>query len=161
MLWDRNRGRSQKTVFIDTSAIIAFINEKESNHEDAVKIFRSLQEQGYYRFISNYVAAEVYALILNRSKKDKIQRIQLAFEALEWLYNEETFAVLFVDQDLEKRTRGELLKYQDKLWSIADMTSFLLMQEYKISYFLSFDNDFNQASHHFDFLDIKPYLSSM
>jgi len=41
------------------------------------------------------------------------------------------------------------------------MTSFLLMQEYKIAYFLSFDSDFNQASHHFGFLDIKPYLSVM
>jgi predicted nucleic acid-binding protein len=64
-----------------------------------------------------------------------------------------------VDKDIEEKARKELLNFNDKLWSITDMTSFLLIQEYKIAYSLSFDRDFKQASHHFGFLDIRPYLS--
>jgi|SRR5882762_4578791 len=154
-----SRNRNHKAVFVDTSAIAAFVNEKESNHEEAIKIFSLLEENGYYLFISNYIVAEVYALILNRNKiKDTLRRTQLAFEILEWLHDEETFTVLFVDKLMEKKAREELLRHNDKLWSIADMTSFLLMVEGRIPYFLSFDSDFNQASGHFGFYDIRPYL---
>ncbi|HMH10791.1 MAG TPA: PIN domain-containing protein [Candidatus Nitrosopolaris rasttigaisensis] len=153
------RNRNQKAVFVDTSAIAAFVNEKESGHEEAIKKFGLLEENGYYLFISNYIVAEVYALILNRNKvKDTLQRTQLAFDMLEWLHDEETFTILFVDKLIEKKAREELLRHNDKLWSIADMTSFLLMVEGGIPYFLSFDSDFNQASGHFGFYDIRPYL---
>jgi len=39
------------------------------------------------------------------------------------------------------------------------MTSFLLIQEYKIAHFFSFDSDFNQAGYCFGFSDIKLCLS--
>jgi hypothetical protein len=35
------------------------------------------------------------------------------------------------------------------------------MEEGKINYFLSFDNDFNQASRHFEFVDVRPYIGVM
>jgi predicted nucleic acid-binding protein len=153
------QSQNQRAVFIDTSAIAAFMNEAELHHEDAVKLFRLLKEYTYYLFVSNYVIAESYALILNRYKnKDVLQKVQLAFQTLNWLYDEEAFGVLFIDRHIEKMTRQEILRYPDKLWSITDMTSFLLMRKGKIPYFLSFDSDFNQASYHFGFSDIRPYL---
>jgi predicted nucleic acid-binding protein len=157
MLWKQSR--NQRAVFIDTSAIAAFVNETEFYHGDAVRIFHLLEENEYYLFVSNYVIAEAYALVLDRGKsKNVLQRIQLAFQMLEWLCDEEIFGTLFVDKRIEKMARQELLKYHDKLWSITDMTSFLLMKEGEVPYFLSFDSDFNQASYHFGFWDIRPYL---
>ena len=157
MPWKQSR--NQRAVFIDTSAIAAFVNETETHHGDAVRIFHLLEENEYYLFMSNYVIAESYALVLNRGKsKNVLQRIQLAFQMLEWLCDEEIFGTLFVDKRIEKMARQELLKYHDKLWSITDMTSFLLMKEGEIPYFLSFDSDFNQASYQFGFWDIRPYL---
>lgn len=172
-----NQSTYSKTVFVDTNVIIALEDEDDSKHEEALKIFHFLVEKEYYLFISNYIVAEVHAFTLNRNRlkdisqrvqvafnpnssklNDILQRTQVAFETLKWLY--EDFAVLFVDQNLEKKAREELLKYNDKLWSIADMTSFLLIQEYKIAHFFSFDSDFSQASYCFGFSDIKFCLAS-
>jgi predicted nucleic acid-binding protein len=61
-------------------------------------------------------------------------------------------------KSFEERARKRLLNFQDKLWSITDMTSFLFMEESKINYFLSFDHDFHQASCHFEFVDVRPYI---
>ncbi|HWS84468.1 MAG TPA: PIN domain-containing protein [Ktedonobacteraceae bacterium] len=154
-IWNR------KAIFVDTSAIIANISKKEDKHEDAVNAFQLLRQGGYHLFISNYIVDEVYAGILNASKiQDKSQRIQLAFRILEELHNKKNFSVLFVKENIEEEARRELLNFSDKLWSITDMTSFLFMKKGEIPYFLSFDSDFNQASYHFGFLDIRPYLSS-
>jgi predicted nucleic acid-binding protein len=154
-----HQNQNRKAVFVDTSAIAAFVNDKEAGHEDAIKVFDLLKVHSYHLLISNYIVAEAYALILNRNKaKDAFQRTQLAFEMLEWLYDEGAFTVLFVDGSIEKQAREELLKHRDKLWSITDMTSFLLMAEGQIPYFFSLDGDFTQASGRFGFLDVRPYL---
>ncbi len=154
-IWNR------KAVFVDTSAIIANISKKEDKHEDAVKAFQLLRQGGYHLFISNYIVDEVHAGILNASKiQDKSQRIQLAFRTLEEIHNKKNFSVLFVRETIEEEARRELLNFSDKLWSITDMTSSLFMHKGDIPYFLSFDSDFNQASYHFGFLDIRPYLIS-
>lgn len=151
---------NKKAVFVDTSAIIAHISKREEKHEKAQNVFRVLKQREYHLFISNYIVDEVYAGILNASKlRNPHQKIQLALQTLETMHDEDEYAVLFVDQNIEERARKELLNFDDKLWSITDMTSFLLIQEYKIGYFLSFDSDFRQASHYFGFLDIIPYLA--
>ncbi len=154
-----DRNWNNKDVFIDTSAIIASIGKKEDKHEEASQAIKALKQQGYHFFISNYIVDEVYAGILNASKiPDPSQRIRIAFQVLDWLHDEEEFSVLFIEKPFEERARKRLLNFTDKLWSITDMTSFLLMEEGKINYFLSFDNDFNQASCHFEFVDVIPYI---
>jgi predicted nucleic acid-binding protein len=78
----RSQSRNRKAVFVDTSTIVAFANAKESEHDDAMRFFRVLEKEEYSLFVSNYVVAEVYSLMLNRSKGDKLQKVQLAFKTL-------------------------------------------------------------------------------
>jgi predicted nucleic acid-binding protein len=153
---------NKETVFVDTSAIIASISKKQDRYEYAAKAIRTLKKRGYRLAVSSCIVDEVYAAILNASKIQNVhQRIHLAFQVLESLHDKDDYTVLFVDEIIEEKARQEVLNFDDKLWSITDMTSFLLMRKHKIPYFLSLDSDFNQASYHFGFLDIKPYLSGM
>jgi predicted nucleic acid-binding protein len=81
---------NEKAVFVDTSAIIAYISRREDKHEEAKKAFQTLKQREHYLFISNYIVDEVYAGILNASKlRDPLQKIQLAFQTLETLHNED------------------------------------------------------------------------
>lgn len=71
-----DQNKYSKTVFVDTSAIVGFAHEKDSNREKALEIFSFLIEKEYYLFISNYIVAEVHALTLSRNKlKDTLERI--------------------------------------------------------------------------------------
>jgi predicted nucleic acid-binding protein len=164
VFWEHNiegfQVLNKRSVFVDTSAIIASISKREAGYEYAAKAIRTLKKRGYRLVVSSYIVDEVYAAILNASKiQNAHQRIQLAFQVLESLHDKGDYTVLFVNESIEEKARQAVLNFGDKLWSITNMTSFLLMQKQKIPYFLSFDSDFNQASYHFGFFDIKPYIS--
>lgn len=141
---------NENIVFVDTSALIGIFNSRDKHHLEAEAIYKKLKEKRIKLIISNYVVAEAHALLINKTK-DPIK----GFNLLDTLYDQNEFNVIFVESDIEAEARQKLKDYQDKLWSIADMASFLIMNKLRLSYYFSYDSDFRQNG---SFQDIKNYL---
>jgi predicted nucleic acid-binding protein len=126
-------------VFIDTSAFYDLVNNRQRRHQEAVAIFRRLGGAGAHLFTTNFVLTEVHALLVGRDKRpDKGS----AF--LDSIYGSDSIRLIRVDEPDEQRARALLARYQDKLFSFVDATSFVIMERLKITHAFSFDDDFTQ-----------------
>lgn len=124
-------------VFVDSSAILAIINNNDQDHNQADNIYKKLFNKKYYFVLTNFAIAETHALLLS-----KMNNIQVARDWLSNSYKE--FNILRPEEDMEFEAIKELNKYQDKDYSFTDMLSFLAMEKSGIQYFFSFDKHFRQ-----------------
>ena len=52
-------------AFVDSSAIVALVDEDDSAHSAAVEAYRELSTSGYRLFTTDHVVVEAYDLLLN------------------------------------------------------------------------------------------------
>jgi len=121
-------------VFVDSSAIVALIVKKDSNHEQAVEVLDRLTRQGAELVISNFIIAESYNLIAVRAN---------SFKAREWLLAN-TWPVERVERLDEKRALEIIRTYDDKDFSYTDATSFAMIERFAIDFAFTFDRHFQQ-----------------
>lgn len=145
-----NNGPSENIIFVDTSALLGIFNRTDQYHEEAEMVYKELKEKGKKLIISNYIVAEAHAGLINRTKDPT-----KGFELLYTLYDPSEFNVVFVESDIEEEARDEIRNYNDKVWSISDMASFLIMEKLNLQYYFSFDGDFQQNG---NFQDIRNYI---
>lgn len=139
-----------KTIFVDSSAIYAVLNNKDLNHKKAQEIFKHAQNRKYSLVLTNFVIAETHALLLNRTR-----RIDVALHFLNKVAYSKTFKIIRPNITQEAFALRELNKYRDKEWSFTDMLSFVVMEQNNILYYFSFDRDFTQTE---KFVDIVTLL---
>jgi uncharacterized protein len=124
------------TVFVDTSALYALLDEDDANHERAVATWRALLA-GQELATHAYVVVETTALVQRR----------LGFDAAEQLHAAILPPVLLVpvDRALHDRavTRWRSLAQRDL--SLVDITSFELMTDRGLDTAFAFDDDFTTA----------------
>lgn len=124
-------------VFVDTGAYFAWIDPKDANHLAALAIMRGLIARGFRLYTSNFVLAELHALLLTRINR------QIAFDTLTAIDNSDT-TIIRVTQADELRARQIIAQYDDKNFSLTDCTSFAIMDRLGISQAMSFDGNFGQ-----------------
>ena len=128
-------------VFLDTSFIIAFYNKKDKNYKEARKIIKkSMEKNNQTIFIySDYIFDELITLLkakhIDTNKIHQIGNLLLESKVLK---------IYFMDDDSFRQTWNLLKDYQDKEWSFTDASSFTLMENLNITYYLSFDRHFAQ-----------------
>lgn len=122
----------KRAVLWDSSALLALINRRDSNHLRAVEhAHRIATRPG---FITNYIEAEAHALLLK-----KVGRVL----ARTWL-TEGGLPVLRVRPAEEERAKEILITHDDKDWSLCDAISFATMEMRGVRTAFSFDADFRQ-----------------
>lgn len=120
----------------DTSALYAYLDERDANHAAARDAFRSLLEAGERLTTHNYVVVETCALVQRRLGA-------LAVRAL----LEDILPVIeirFVDESIHRMAAAAMLGSVSRRVSMVDWTSFVLMREQGIERALAFDADFAQ-----------------
>ena len=127
-----------RTVLLDTSGIVAAMNNRDANHEKAKQIFHQLAEENSVLLITNYVRAETYALLLQRAGK----KITLNFLA------DKSWVTEWVDPEDEEKAVNILYQYEDKDFSLTDATSFVIMKRLGIKEAVYFDRHFRQYGIH-------------
>ncbi|MBE3587711.1 MAG: hypothetical protein IMW93_03990 [Thermoanaerobacteraceae bacterium] len=55
------------TVLWDTSAVVSFLRADDPHHEDAVACMQCLEKKKGRLIFTNFIVAEVYALLLSRA----------------------------------------------------------------------------------------------
>jgi predicted nucleic acid-binding protein len=107
-------------VFIDTGAYFALTYSKDANHSSAVSVMNSLIERKFRLYTSNFILAELHALLLSKINRRSVWNI------LNEIDNSDT-TIIRVAQEDEHRAREIIVQYDDKNLSLTDSTSFSII----------------------------------
>lgn len=122
------------TLFVDTSALLAFLDADQPRHADTVEAWRRAIDDRDRLVTSNYVLVEVVALVQRR----------LGFDALRALASDllPLVETLRIDEDLHAAATAALFTAGRRRVSLVDCTSFELMRRHGITHALALDADF-------------------
>jgi uncharacterized protein len=123
-------------IFVDTSAIYAWVDAADPNHDAAVERLQSLVDREEDLLTHNYVLTESIALIQSR--------LGLA-AAARFAADSRLFVVEWVDERLHDEAVAALVEARKRSVSLVDHTSFLVMRRRRVKTVFAFDADFTSA----------------
>jgi predicted nucleic acid-binding protein len=124
------------SVFVDTSFVVALVNEKDQHHDRASEL-ASLFD-GYPLVTTDAVLLEVGNALARNFKEQ-------AIEALEDFLTSDEVEIVRLDAPLFQRAFELYRTHQDKAWGMIDCVSFVVMRDRGIADALTNDKDFGQA----------------
>lgn len=130
-----------RSVFIDTSFVIAMFTPEDRYHHKALAISHDLFN--YQRiWITDAV---IYEIGNSFSKTNK----EIVAEFIRDCYNTEQIHVEKTSEDLLLKALDRYGSFLDKDWSLTDCISFEVMEENDINIAYSSDHHFEQAGFHY------------
>ena len=123
-------------IFLDTSAIYAWADMADPNHDAAVRRLEVILERGEELLTHNYVLVESTALL--QARLGVAASVKLARDSA-------TFVIDWVDDDLHASGIRELERSRRRHVSLVDHISFLVMRRRRLARAFAFDPDFVSA----------------
>jgi predicted nucleic acid-binding protein len=127
--------------FADTSGWASWADDTQKFHALALKIVNETWTQGHQLVTTNWVLAELTALLTSPLRMPKRQQIQL----LEGIHTDPGVRVVTIDPLLERAGWTLWENRPDKDWSLVDCVSFHVMQELGLTEAMTADHHFEQA----------------
>ncbi|MFE4105047.1 type II toxin-antitoxin system VapC family toxin [Almyronema epifaneia] len=128
-------------LFVDTSGWASFFISAEPTHKQAVQSFITAHKQKHAISTSNYVIAELVALLQSPLR---VQRSQI-FTIIDTIKTTPYLDVIHIGADIDAAAWQLCKSRLDKKWSLVDCASFVLMQQHDIQAALTTDHHFEQA----------------
>lgn len=123
-------------VFIDTNIFVAIKDDKDSTHDRAILLLKTLKSKKVRFFTSSDVIGESITVI---SKKLGM------LAAIEFLNHVSNYAKeIFIDKFLHKEAKDFFKRIKSKNISFIDCSSVVAMKRNKIKSIFSFDRDFKK-----------------
>jgi uncharacterized protein len=123
-------------ILIDTSAIYALADQADSNHSDAERIMRGLQEGGEELVLNTYILLESFALLHHR------HGLAVAVQMSKDLASIRTVPL---DRQVHDDAVDRLRRSKRRALSLVDAVSFCVMEKEDIRTASAFDGDFGRA----------------
>ena len=120
-------------IFLDTSAVLALADTRDSHHDEAVTSLESIVSEGQALLTHNYVLVESAALLQNRLGLQS---------SLAFLSDAEQFTVHWVSPSDHAAAVEMLADRNLRGLSLVDCMSFVVMRQYSVNTALAFDADF-------------------
>ena len=117
------------------------MDNREPQRMAATALFQSARQRRRRLVTTNYVLTELVALLTNPIRISRSQVIMLVGRVRTSPHVE----VIHVDTQLDEQAWQLLSKRQDKMWSLVDCVSFVVMQQRGITEVLTTDHHFEQA----------------
>ena len=124
------------SVFVDTSFVVALVNEKDQYHNRATELADLLD--GYPLLTTDAVLLEIGNALARNFKEEAVQIIE------DFLSSDEV-EIVHLDIVLFQRAFELYRTHKDKTWGMVDCMSFIVMRERVIADALINDKDFAQA----------------
>lgn len=129
-------------IFVDTSAILALINERDRDHESAQIAWEGFSQLGEILVSNNYVLVESLALLQNRLCMDAVALFQTDIVPC--------LQVEWVDAEQHTNAVNNVISANRRNLSLVDCASFETMRRLGIRVVFAFDPHF--AEQGFDVL---------
>ncbi len=128
-------------IFADTSGWANYFVRTEPFHQTAKQLMQQWYRDRTRVITTNYVLSELIALFISPLKIPRQQQIQAieTIKAVEWI------EIIHIDPKLDDQAWQFLKERDDKMWSLVDCSSFVVMKERQISQGLTTDHHFEQA----------------
>jgi uncharacterized protein len=123
-------------LFVDTSFVIALINERDQYHDQAEAL--SYKFENSQLMTTGAVLLEIGNALAKDFRGDAVRVIRV-------LRHSKRVEVAEVDETLSEKGLAVYEKYSDKTWGLVDCISFVVMWEAGVTEVLTFDEDFGQA----------------
>lgn len=128
-------------IFVDTAGWGHLVDATQEFHSLAATLYRDARQQGRTFITSNYIIAEIVALLTSPLQIPRQEII--AF--IDGLKSSPYVEIIHVDVELDEQAWELLTQRQDKIWSLVDCSSFVIMQERGLTDALTSDHHFEQA----------------
>lgn len=132
---------TRNSLFVDTSGWAYLLDQSSDFHHDVQTVYQQAVERNRLLVTTNYVIAELIALLSSRSRISR-QQIIAFVEALKAAPHVE---IIHIDTNLDKSAWILLKTYTDKKWSLVDACSFVIMTGYGMTEAITSDHHFTQA----------------
>jgi predicted nucleic acid-binding protein len=136
---DTARSAARNSIFVDTSAWIAFFSARDQHHAEADRMFRRAADKGRILLTTNLVLAEVHRLLLYRAG------IEAAAAALDRIEASALTKTQFPGPSHHQAGLLWLKKLRQHPISYTDAVSFAVMEEIDCEEAMSFDQHFRIA----------------
>jgi predicted nucleic acid-binding protein len=123
-------------IFVDTSFILALINERDQYHDQAENLSHKFENSPL--ITTNAILLEIGNAMAKDFREEAVAIIKV-------LRSSQRVEVIEVGERLFAKGLEFYEKYSDKTWGLVDCISFIVMQENKVTEALTFDGDFSQA----------------
>ncbi len=123
-------------IFLDTSFIVALINDRDEHHEEAQALSWFFDTADLA--LTEAVILEIGNGLANGFRKEAVEVIRI-------LRTSDKTSILKVDGELLEQAISLYAQHADKKWGLVDCLSFIVMRENGVTEALSFDHDFEQA----------------
>ncbi|NOX63123.1 MAG: PIN domain-containing protein [Chloroflexi bacterium] len=130
-----------RKLFVDTSGWGNYFVRSEPFHYQTRQYLWGSLEYGARIYTSNYVLAELFALLGARFRLSRLYQIEL-FDALR---NADWLTIVYVGKELDDAAWEFCKSRPDKQWSLVDCASFTIMEREQIYFALTEDRHFEQA----------------
>lgn len=128
-------------IFVDTSGWATWIDNSQPFHGHADALMRQWQGDGTRLLTTNYVLAELVALLTSPLRMPRPTLITLVDD----IRSAQRIEMVHVDPALEQAAWALLVARPDKEWSLVDCASFVVMQQRNLLEALTTDHHFEQA----------------
>ena len=128
-------------LFCDTSGWGNLVDPTQPFHTLATNLYRSARDHDRKVITTNYVISELVALFTSPLRIPRSTTI--AF--IETLKSSPYINVIHIDRTLDQEAWELLANRQDKVWSLVDCSSFVVMKQRSIVEALTTDHNFEQA----------------
>ena len=124
------------SVFVDTSALIAFLDADQPRHEAVIDAWDRSVVGEEPLFTSNYVLVESFVLVQRRLGLDALRALDAILLPM--------LRPLWVDEELHAAAVAALFAASRRKLSLVDCTSFELMRRHGLTHALALDEDFSR-----------------
>lgn len=123
-------------IFVDTSFVLALINERDQYHDQAQKLSLKFEQAQLVTTVA--VLLEIGNALSSGFKKE-------AHAVITLLRNSNRVEVVELDAGIFENALAMYETFDDKAWGLVDCISFVAMQERSLIDVLTFDGDFKAA----------------
>jgi predicted nucleic acid-binding protein len=123
-------------IFIDTSAFFALLDNDDTQHSAAKRVWKELLQEDRTLLTSNYVLVECFALMQNRLGLRAVRDFQENIMPL--------IQVEYVDLEMHRAGVSALLAANRRNLSLVDCVSFEVMRTLGIKAVFTFDPHFRE-----------------